>query len=1206
MDDPPHSRSSSPATPSSHSSPSSSEFHPNDQYSHNPFGPWDLTQNTKDDISQHVGATWDSLGLTGFNREDQGLMLEELISADAFDPVPSPSIQPQHIGYRQPFSPSLPVLPAYPSPTPAKGRPRRMARPASREDTPAAPADRNPPPVFAPSASGSVVPSKLSLSNLPIIIHNVPQHGAKSRVETQIKMTLDLALPSDDDSYERVGSWRWLKLPKGTATRKRPRKDLKIDAHPDETLNLNATVHCASAPSVQVYSCTSCLAREAKRNERKKAARIRPERRSESGSDAEVDGVKTEEGGEVTGIVMFNCTEVVDFSTGSVVLPVRVTCYCRHHREKVGFCIVFTMTDSSGRVIGKGTTPPIMITDDHKSTKMSLANAAAEEEMMGIIGDDPTKRKRRYRMNERDCDDADMDGRAKRRVKSYPSTAAPSPAPTLPEVASSSKQTVNSPLSAPTISSMQNPPAQHQIPHPASPVVLPAPADLSPSAFLNYAESSASDMLGLDMVMASLTSSSPMQSPPASTVQSTMQSPLYFPNPPPPPQLPPPQIHRLIPSSGPTHGGIEVTILGSNFLSTHQCVFGDTLATSTQLWSENTIVCILPPSASPGPVVVGFKGVPICGGGASGSLQLFNYLDNSDRALMELALQVVGLKMTGRIEEAKSIAMRIVGTGSDGSGGGFLSSDSINHSVHQSRDSSVPQSRRGSDSAVALSRLLPMGHPSSGNGDFQSVIIDFLTLLDVDPQSEGAESVTSPTPMEVAISHPNPTGQTLLHLAALLGFHRLLSFLLARGIDVNARDNNGFTALHFAALCGRVACARLLCEGGADVEIVEGRGKTPKEIAHERDQADVETVLDDYEGHRVSNAEAEAEASADADESAAEEANSTDDDGDWWATKGEKVSEVREQSRHLGPLAASAPALSGDLSSSSSPSSEDEELPEPEEQSEPVLPIAPIASPDVPPNLKPPSFLYRTLSHLQPPPGVIPGMIPALPPWALPQIPLHLPEFPLSFPVQVPMPTWPAALQWQGPWGEKGPQEPPQPGTLGVLRVTYEFPTPWRSAWWGSQGGAEKEKEALGGLVPGESGVSGGGVPMYAPAPAPAPALAPAEVSEPAPVEAAPAAEPPVGQPSQQQLAGVQKAHIHQKLARRLGYEPMEITDREINAYTYHSRKYRKLKRDNMLVLFWLPILLFGLAWALYRSVPPAFSAISYAARHLVPVRDHV
>ena len=57
------------------------------------------------------------------------------------------------------------------------------------------------------------------------------------------------------------------------------------------------------------------------------------------------------------------------------------------------------------------------------------------------------------------------------------------------------------------------------------------------------------------------------------------------------PLPPPPQIYRLILSSGSTHGKVEVTVLGANFLPTHRCVFGDAVATSTQMWSAKTLVC---------------------------------------------------------------------------------------------------------------------------------------------------------------------------------------------------------------------------------------------------------------------------------------------------------------------------------------------------------------------------------------------------------------------------------------------------------------------------------------------------------------------------------------------------------------------------------------------------------------------------------------
>lgn len=60
---------------------------------------------------------------------------------------------------------------------------------------------------------------------------SIPDGGTKSRVETQIRVTIDLAdssSSSDHFKYNRVGSWKWLKLPHGTTTKKRTRKQGKI------------------------------------------------------------------------------------------------------------------------------------------------------------------------------------------------------------------------------------------------------------------------------------------------------------------------------------------------------------------------------------------------------------------------------------------------------------------------------------------------------------------------------------------------------------------------------------------------------------------------------------------------------------------------------------------------------------------------------------------------------------------------------------------------------------------------------------------------------------------------------------------------------------------------------------------------------------------------------------------------------------------
>ncbi|KAG9098426.1 hypothetical protein FS749_003832 [Ceratobasidium sp. UAMH 11750] len=46
----------------------------------------------------------------------------------------------------------------------------------------------------------------------------------------------------------------------------------------------------------------------------------------------------------------------------------------------------------------------------------------------------------------------------------------------------------------------------------------------------------------------------------------------------------------------------------------------------------------------------------------------------------------------------------------------------------------------------------------------------------------------------------------------------------------------------------------------------------------------------------------------------------------------------------------------------------------------------------------------------------------------------------------------------------------------------------------------------------------------------------------------------------------------------------------------------RKLKKDRMLVLFWLPILLIVIAWGLYQSVPKAVHAMVYTIKGFLPL----
>ncbi|KAI1781118.1 hypothetical protein F4818DRAFT_398020 [Hypoxylon cercidicola] len=53
--------------------------------------------------------------------------------------------------------------------------------------------------------------------------------------------------------------------------------------------------------------------------------------------------------------------------TVTVDVPMRIACYCRHHQEKLGFQVIFTIKDYQGNLIAQKESSSIMITDDHKT-----------------------------------------------------------------------------------------------------------------------------------------------------------------------------------------------------------------------------------------------------------------------------------------------------------------------------------------------------------------------------------------------------------------------------------------------------------------------------------------------------------------------------------------------------------------------------------------------------------------------------------------------------------------------------------------------------------------------------------------------------------------------------------------------------------------------------------------------------------------------
>ncbi|KAI9267238.1 hypothetical protein EDC94DRAFT_21810 [Helicostylum pulchrum] len=428
-------------------------------------------------------------------------------------------------------------------------------------------------------------------TGLQIRVLGVPQTGAKSRVETQIKLCIQLVT----DGGDKAQWWSHLKLPEHMVTKDKLKKsyagrhhgiETGLAVNPEKVLFLRARVLCASDPTKKVSTCLGCIQRERKRSQRRKENKAQNANHEETEDERSIE----EENHQLLAhdeerILLFNCSELVDFSAGDTILPTRITCYCRHHNERLGFCIYFEMIDHTGKKVAEGVSPPIMITDDHKSNKIKTGlkrRRPTETEVLPISTPPTTDQAKIPTLNW---------------IKSFPFGNA--------------------------TTKMETPKPHYNL------------------------QSSASSTASADDSMKSVFKN--MFAPVAQPV-------IYSGT---------PLMKRLIPNEAPMSGGIEITILGTDFRPGMTVMFGDTPATNVQYWSPNTLICTLPPARQPGAVVVTFKESPPTT--TKNDVMVFTYLVETDRALMELALQVVGMKMTGIVEDARKIAMRIVQGNSSGS-----------------------------------------------------------------------------------------------------------------------------------------------------------------------------------------------------------------------------------------------------------------------------------------------------------------------------------------------------------------------------------------------------------------------------------------------------------------------------------------------------------------------------------------------------------
>ncbi|XP_071503666.1 protein phosphatase 1 regulatory subunit 12A-like isoform X8 [Diadema antillarum] len=120
--------------------------------------------------------------------------------------------------------------------------------------------------------------------------------------------------------------------------------------------------------------------------------------------------------------------------------------------------------------------------------------------------------------------------------------------------------------------------------------------------------------------------------------------------------------------------------------------------------------------------------------------------------------------------------------------------------------------------------------------------------------------------------HPK-TGATALHVASAKGYIKVMNILIQAGVDVNAKDNDGWTPLHAASHWGHKEACEVLVEGMCDMDAKNKLSQTAFDLADD----EILKWLEELKKKQASDKKT-MESSSSSEESGSEEESSSEEE----------------------------------------------------------------------------------------------------------------------------------------------------------------------------------------------------------------------------------------------------------------------------------------------------------------------------------------